>query len=72
MLFLTSNTQHLTPAFMNQATKKTLAYIAIALTFGISMGISLGIATGNMLLWVIVGVGFSVVVGWVLGSSGDR
>jgi hypothetical protein len=56
---------------MNQTTKKTLFYIAIALTFGISMGIALGIATGNMTLWVMVGVGFSV-VGWVLGSSGDK
>ncbi len=36
------------------------------------MGISLGVATGDMVLWVVVGIVFSVLVGWMLGSSGDK
>jgi hypothetical protein len=57
---------------MNQLTKKQLTYISLSLTFGLSMGIALGVATGNIWLWVLLGVGFSVVVGLVLGSSGDK
>jgi hypothetical protein len=55
-----------------QMTKKQLTYIFLALTLGVSMGIALGVTTGNVLLWVLLGIGFSVVVGLFLGSSGDK